>query len=207
MHWSSGRVAALKRMGNMDTTPSSRLLLAYVFWHWPPAAAVVPTYEADLVSFHASLASRPPAGFVRSATFVVSGASWLPEQQESYEGWYLVRDWAAVGELNHDAVATAHAASHDRIAHQADSGAGGLYALRAGDDAPGQTQATWFAKPPGWSYGQLDTALDGWLDEGIALWQRQMALGPAPEFCLRGSTVPTLPAPMCGQRVACRALR
>lgn len=193
-------------MGDVDARHSSTPLLAYVFWHWPPIAAVVRTYESDLLSFHASLASRPPAGFVRSATFAVSGASWLPRQQDSYEDWYVVRDWAAVGELNHDAVAPAHLTSHNQIACQADAGAGGLYALRAGDDVPGQANATWFPKPPGWSYRELDMALDGWLGAGLALWQRQMLLGPAPEFCLRGRTVPTLPEPLGGQQVACRAL-
>lgn len=185
----------------MDATRSSRPLLAYVFWHWPPTAAIAPTYESDLLNFHASLASRPPAGFVRSAAFAVSGTPWLPEQRDSYEDWYLVCDWAAVGELNHDAVAPVHLISHDRVANQSDGGTGGIYALRAGDDVPGQVHATWFAKPPGWSYRELDTALDRWLGEGLALWQRQMTLGPAPEFCLRGRTEPKLPAALRVRKV------
>ncbi len=190
----------------MDSSPLSAPLLAYVFWHWPPASAAVPTYEADLLSFHSSLESRPPAGFVRSATFRVSGASWLP-RRECYEDWYLMRGWAAVGELNREAVASAHAASHDRVASAAESGAGGLYALRAGDDVPGGDAATWFAKPPGWSYAELDTALEVGLGDGLALWQRQLVLGPAPEFCLRGHAVPALVAPLHGTQATCQALR
>ena len=54
-----------------------------------------------------------------------------------------------------------------RIAHQAAGGTAGLYALHAGRDDPGQVAASWFAKPPGWSYGELLAALDGPLGAGI----------------------------------------
>lgn len=190
----------------MDEKPSAGPLLAYVFWHWPLAAAVVSTYEADLLMFHASLKSHPPAGFVRSATSAVRGAAWLPEPSECYEDWYLVRGWAAVGELNHDAVASAHSSGHDRVAHQVAGGVGGLYALQAGDGSLGQTEATWLTKPPGWSYGRLRLALEDCLVEGATLWQRQMVLGPAPEFCLWGSTTFMLPAALCGQQMVPRVL-
>ncbi|MGH3319900.1 MAG: hypothetical protein ACRDN9_06900 [Streptosporangiaceae bacterium] len=191
-------------MSTPDSPTSS--LLAYVFWHWPPASAATPAYETDLLAFHASLASRPPPDFVGSATLAVSGVPWLPSSRQGYEDWYLVRDWAAVGELNRDAVAPAHAPSHDRIAHEAEAGIGALYALRAGDGEVGDA-ATWFAKPPGWSYAELDAALAGLLGEGLGLWRRQMVLGPAPEFCLRGHDLPALPPPLRGQPVSYRPLR
>jgi hypothetical protein len=166
---------------------------------------VLPTYEAALLNFHSSLASKPPLGFVRSETCKVSGTSWLPKR-ECYEDWYLVRDWAAVGELNRNAVASAHVASHDQVARAAESGTGGLYALYAGDDVPAGDSATWFAKPSGWSYAELDAAVEGVVQDGLALWQRQLLLGPAPEFCLRGNAVPALAAPLHGVRVRCQAL-
>lgn len=191
----------------MDGRLSSTPLLAYVFWHWPSAEVAASNYEADLLRFHSSLASRPPAGLVRSDTFGVSGAPWLPEHRESYEDWYLLRDWAALGQLNEDAVAHNHAENHDRVAAEAQAGAGALYGLRAGEDAPGTAVATWFAKPPGWSYAELDGALHEVLNEGFSLWRRQMVLGPAPEFCLRGSGAPPLRAPLQGLPIACRALR
>jgi hypothetical protein len=199
-------VAGGRKVAILSVRPSSAPL-AYVFWHWPSVAVAVPTYEANLLRFHSSLASRPPAGFVRSHTFGVRGAPWLPDHRQSYEDWYLVRDWAALGDLNTGAVARGHTDSHDRVASQAEAGAGGLYGWRAGDDSPGALVATWFAKPPGCSYAQLDSALRGVLDEGFSLWRRQMVLGPAPEFCLRGAVTPRLPESVHGQPVVCRVLR
>jgi hypothetical protein len=190
----------------MDMPSAPAQLLGYVFWHWPASAAAVARYEADLLRFHASLASRPPEGFLRSSAFAVSGASWLPGRRDGYEDWYLVRGWAALGGLNRDAVAPAHAATHDEIADQADGGTAGLYALRAGRDAPRQTGAAWFAKPRDWSYDKLFAAVGDCLDGGTALWQRQLTLGPAPEFCLRGTTTPALPPALSDQRVTHRHL-
>jgi hypothetical protein len=180
----------------MDVPAPPGLLLAYLFWHWPRPGAPIRAYETDLLRFHASLAARPPAGFVRSATFAVGALSWLPGATDSYEDWYLVQDWAALGGLNLAAVAPAHAGPHDQVAHQAAGGTAGLYALQTGHDAPGQTAAAWFGKPPGWTYGELFAALDGGPQPGSALWQRQLTLGPAPEFCLRAATRPALPPPL-----------
>jgi hypothetical protein len=178
--------------------------LAYVFWHAP--ATVSPSYQADLLAFHASLAADPPAGFVRSETFGLVGASWL-DAENSYENWYLLSDWAAVGELNRQAVATAHVASHDRVAHQAASGAGAIYGLHAGNDSAGSAVRTWFAKPTGWSYGRLDEALVAALDQGGSLWRRQLVLGPAPEFCLRAERAVDLPDGIDGERIGYLPLR
>jgi hypothetical protein len=174
-------------------------MLAYVFWH--SAGSPTPAYQADLLAFHSSLAANPPAGFVRSETFGLAGASWLPEAEASYEDRYLFSDWAAIGELNHRAVADPHLTSHDRVAHQAGSGAGAIYGLHAGSASAGLTFATWFAKPPGWSYDRLDDALGGTLGDGGSLWRRQLVLGPAPEFCLRAAHVVELPDGIEGERI------
>ncbi len=179
----------------MDVPAPPGPLLAYLFWHWPRPGAPITTYETDLLRFHASLTADPPAGFVRSATFAVA-VSWLPGIRGSYEDWYLVQDWAALGGLNRAAVGPAHTRPHDQVAHQAAGGTAGLYALHAGNDAAGQAAAAWFGKPEGWSYGELFAALDGCLEQGSALWQRQLTLGPAPEFCLRAATWPALPPPL-----------
>jgi hypothetical protein len=190
----------------MNTPWMSGPLLAYLFWHWPRPGAPIATYEADLLNFHASLAARPPRGFVRSATFAADAASWFPGPRDSYEDWYLVQDWAALGGLNRAAVGPVHAGRHDQVAHQAAGGTAGLYALHTGNDAAGQTAAAWFAKPPGWSYGELFAALDGCLEQGSALWQRQLTLGPAPEFCLRATTRPALPPPLDAEQASYRLL-
>jgi hypothetical protein len=177
--------------------------LAYVFWH--SAAAHAPEYERDLLAFHASLAANPPTGFVRSETFGLAGASWLGDGQ-SYEDWYLVNDWQAIGELNRQAVTRPHVTSHDLVAHQAGSGAGAIYGLHAGSDSTGLKVATWFAKPPGWSYDRLYTALEGTLGDGASLWRRQLVLGPAPEFCLRSDVAPSLPAGIDAEVISYRPL-
>jgi hypothetical protein len=180
--------------------------LAYVFWHAPASADDVAAYEADLLDFHASLTAAPPPGFIRSETFGLPGASWLAGPGPGYEDWYLVNDWAAIGELNRAAVATAHVASHDRIAHQAASGSGAIYQLHAGSEITGSAVRIWFAKPAGWGYGRLDEALAPMLGDGGSLWRRQMVLGPAPEFCLRSDAAPTLPEGIAAEVIDYHAL-
>jgi hypothetical protein len=175
--------------------------LAYVFWHSAASAGDVAAYQADLLAFHASLAAGPPAGFVRSETFGLTGASWLGDAEASFEDWYLVEDWAAVGALNQAAVAAAHVARHDRVAHQASGGAGAIYRLHAGSESAGSTVRTWFAKPGGWSYDRLGEALAPALNDGGSLWRRQLVLGPAPEFCLRADSPLDLPDGVDGERI------
>jgi hypothetical protein len=43
------------------------------------------------------------------------------------------------------------------------------------------------------TYPELDEALSPVLQRGAALWQRQLVLGPTPEFCLDFSGRPELP--------------
>ena len=51
---------------------------------------------------------------------------------------------------------------------------------------PPEGFAFWFGKPKGVTYEALDKSLRGLLTRaGVALWQRQLVLGPTPEFCLR----------------------
>jgi hypothetical protein len=179
--------------------------LAYVFWH--SAASPSPSYAADLLAFHASLAADPPAGFVRSETSGLPGASWLGGAEQTYEDWYLVSDWTAIGELNQAAVAAGHVTSHDRVAHQAGQGAGAIYGLLAGAESAGSGVRTWFAKPADWSYGRLDEALAPTLAGGRSLWRRQMVLGPAPEFCLRAETAVELPDGIEGEPITYQRMR
>jgi hypothetical protein len=144
-------------------------MLAYVFWHRPAAAVGAAEYESRLAAFHDRLRAQPPAGFRGSASFRVD-QPWIGD---GYEDWYLVDDWHSVGVLNAAAVDQSHRADHDAVAHEAGTGAGGLFALQSGYLAVADAgTAEWSAaKPesPGTEH---------------ALWQRQMVLGPAPEFCL-----------------------
>jgi hypothetical protein len=143
-------------------------VLAYLFWHRP--GPDVDGYERRLAEFHERLRADPPEGFAGSAAFRID----LPWMGKGYEDWYLVDDWSALGVLNVAAVDASHKAAHDAVARDAAQGAGGVYALRSGElrlEDAGDVQ--WSAKPPEAPQGV-----------NHALWQRQMVLGPAPEYCL-----------------------
>jgi hypothetical protein len=163
-------------------------VLAYVFWHRPKPAAV--GYERALRRFLADLQVTGMPGLGPVAGFAVGPLPWLPGGSgDGYEDWYLVDDFAALGRLNVTAVGPGPRAAHDRAAAGAAEGAGGVYALRSGPAEPGGT-AHWFAKPAGLGYSELDALVEGL---GTSVWQRQMTLGPAPEFCLTAPGPLTLP--------------
>ena len=44
-------------------------MLAYVFWHSPGPGVAPEAYATVIDRFHRSIAARPPAGFVHSASF------------------------------------------------------------------------------------------------------------------------------------------
>jgi hypothetical protein len=160
-------------------------VLAYVFWHAPAPGADGAAYEEALRGFHEVLRDEPPNGFVRSAALRVSGAPWLPGRA-GYEDWYLVEDFADLGELNEAAVTGRRRRPHDGVALRSGHGAGGVYALWAGSPVPPSGPTTWCAKARGTSYEALGSSLPG------TTWLRQLVLGPAPELCLPGDgPVPT----------------
>jgi hypothetical protein len=168
--------------------------VAYVFWHRPGAGVVPEEYEGWLERFHGRLAAVPIAGFGRSYTLRVPELGWLAGG--GYEDWYLVADFAALGELNRAAVDAARLSSHDALARTVSGrhGAGGVYGLAfgtagaaAGAAAGGVTSggwAGWFGKRHGVGYAELRAELRELVEAGAvsAVWQRQMVLGPAPEF-------------------------
>jgi hypothetical protein len=144
-------------------------VLAYVFWHQPRAGVPRADYERRLRAFHAALMES-------SASFRLGALPFADD--DGYEDWYLVEGWAQLGALNTGAVSAGRRAVHDSVAGLAGSGWGGVYALiRGASEPPASTR--WVSKPDGLSY-------DAFLDSVRAstVWQRQMVLGPAPEFCL-----------------------
>lgn len=157
-------------------------MLAYVFWHRGTGAA--DAYEAALAEFHRVLAAEPPPGFLRSAAFALDDAPWLPGSGPAYEDWYVVEDWAALGVLNAGAVSGPRAAPHDEVAGRAGKGAGGIYAPLGHDGTLGGPVATWAPKRAGVSYAEWHERLAG------PAWQRQMVLGPAPEYVVLVSRPP-----------------
>jgi hypothetical protein len=83
------------------------------------------------------------------------------------------------------------------VAKLAGTGAGALYGLRRGDpESVAQPCATWLSKPAGMPYAEFDERMAALLDApGASLWQRQLVLGPTPEFCLISPTPLELPVP------------
>ncbi len=162
-------------------------MLAYVFWHWPTPDTDQQTYEAALSEFQDVLNAHKPAGFLESAVFRLSGASWLPPNITSYEDWYVVEGSCSLDLLNDAAVTAPRKETHDRAARRAAGGTAGLYRLRKGQVLLSSSHfARWFSKPAGMSYDVFYEELGPWTrKDGGALWGRQMTLGPTPEFCLR----------------------
>jgi hypothetical protein len=168
-------------------------MIGYFFWHWPGGKAL-DVYERDLLAFHSALRAHHPDGFSCCTAARVAGAPWIPGAR-GYEDRYLVDSFAALGTLNEAAVSAPLTVPHEAIARQAAGGIAGLYRLRFGDAASSVNRgAIWFSKPRGMTYPELDEALSSLLQRGAALWQRQLTLGPTPEFCLDFSGRPELPA-------------
>jgi hypothetical protein len=175
-------------------------MLAYVFWHWPQPGIDQDTYVAHLVDFHQTLAVNKPIGFQHSAVFRIRNADWLNTQGDAYEDWYLLDDSAAMDRLNEAAVSGACEEPHNRVAREAADGIGGLYRLRAGQEELSEARfALWLSKPAGVSYKDFYTALQPLTSQpGVALWGRQMTLGPTTEFCIHSTNPIELPAGFSG---------
>ena len=165
-------------------------MLAYVFWHWPRPEIARGQYLDHLTEFHRTLAANKPPGFQRSVVFHIQSANWLNTDGEAYEEWYLLDDSAAMDPLNDAAVSGACEEPHNRVAREAAGGTGGLYRLRAGTEDLAQAKfAVWLSKPAGVSYQDFFAGLESLTSQpGVALWGRQMTLGPTTEFCIHSPT-------------------
>jgi hypothetical protein len=170
-------------------------MLAYVFWHWPNSTVDPQNYLQYLIDFHQTLAANKPPGFHHSVVFRIRGASWLNTNDEAYEEWYLLDDSAAMDPLNEAAVSGVCEAPHNKVAREAADGIGGLYRLRAGHEALAEARsAIWLSKPAGVSYKDFYATLQPLTSQpGVALWGRQMTLGPTTEFCLHSTNPIELP--------------
>jgi hypothetical protein len=182
-------------------------MLAYLFWHWPRPDVTAAAYEGDLITYHTALASSAPAGYRGSAVYRVQSAPWIGAPDGGYEDWYLLDGSAVLDPLNEVAVSPPLRVAHDRCARAAAGGAGGLYRLRNSAARWPQTGAAlWFGRPAGLTYGELDALLQPALEAGACLWQRQMSLGPALEFCLLVRRQVALPPAVVPTSVACEAI-
>jgi hypothetical protein len=172
-------------------------MLAYIFWHWPVAQVEPATYQELLGDFHRTLDGNRPVGFRYSRVLLSRRAPWAErDAAATYEDWYIVENSAALDILDQAAVSGPCLPPHNQVARLADGGTGGLYRLRSGDaDMPEIRCAYWFNKPAGMSYPALYELIQPLVErEGIALWQRQMTLGPATEFCLHSAVELSVPA-------------
>lgn len=151
-------------------------------------------------AFQETLAANKSNGFQQSAVFRIRGASWLNTSDEAYEEWYLLDDSAAMDQLNEAAVSGACEEPHNRVAREAADGTGGLYRRREGVETLDQAKfAIWLSKPPGVSYKTFYAELQTLTSQpGVALWGRQMTLGPTTEFCIHSQTPIELPAGYSG---------
>jgi len=170
-------------------------MLAYVFWHWSQPAIDRDAYEDHVCAFQQTLAANKPEGFQQSAVFRIYGASWLNTNSEAYEEWYLLDDSAAMDRLNAGAISGACEEPHNRVAREAADGIGGLYRLREGTEDLDQAKfAIWLGKPTGVTYKNFYADLQSLTSQtGVALWGRQMTLGPTTEFCLHSQDSIELP--------------
>lgn len=170
-------------------------MLAYVFWHWKQHSVAADNYEQRQRAFHTALAFAPPSGFLGSRSAALSGAPWAAGSRDAYEDWYMLQDFAALGELNEAAVSASRTVPHDAAAAVAADGAGGVYGLRGGSAVQSPQYAHWFSKPHGITYREVYTELAPVVEDvNGALWLRQMVLGPAREFCLHATAPLVLPA-------------
>jgi len=180
--------------------------LAYVFWHKPLVGASQGEYERRLLAFQRSLKAHPPDGLVDALSFRGEALPWLKRRSPAYEDWYLVRDFRSLGALNEAAVGAANKVAHDEAAKDASVVAGGLYRRRGGDLRLHDSRfATWVRKPAGTAYAEfLDSLSELVRDSKTDLWQRQMVLGPAPEFCVHSGSPLELPKRMERSTVSLR---
>lgn len=145
------------------------MVLAYVFWHRPRPDADQDAYEEAQRLFHRELEGETACFRVASLPF---------EARSGYEDWYLVEDWAALGELNGRAVDRRRRESHDEAAALAAEGWGAIYGLLRGEPLIPRA-VEWREKPRGRPAAEHATS-----SRAEVVWRRQLVLGPAPELCL-----------------------
>ena len=187
-------------------------MIAYLSWHRAAPGVEPAAYEPAVERLHRSLANRPPSGFRGSATFRAAELPWLSSAENpppadglpsaegppsavgtSYEDWYVVDDWAAIGVLEEAAVSRGHLTAHEAVAALAGPATGAVYRLLEGNVRLEQARvAVWVARPRGQGHGSVAALLGDGMDPACGgLWRRCLGFGPAPEFCVLASEPPT----------------
>jgi hypothetical protein len=161
--------------------------LAYVFFHRPRGGVTPPQYARALVRFHSALARARPTGFRESAALWCGRAPWKEGRiRPIYLDWYVLDGFHALDPIRAVAYRPPWVRLHRAIARRSSDGWGSLYATAGPAQVPGRAdRLRWFSSSP---------ATKDWLRRsppggpaGGTLWRRQLALGPAPEFCWAAS--------------------
>lgn len=162
-------------------------MLAYVLWRHPRAGSSTRmVYEASLFAFHERLRNAGISGFRSSSTSIVPKVPWVGEI-DCHEEWYVLDGWETLGALSEAAVSGEQKAAYDLVTHSSSIHAATLYRLRRGTCNVESPVAVWFSKPEKMALWVMEELLAPYLDlPKSGLWQRQLALGPAPEFCFLG---------------------
>jgi hypothetical protein len=162
-------------------------MLAYIFWHVPLSGISPSDYEAALLAFQRDLTKTPPSGFASCATYRISEVPWL-DGRSGYEDWYFIDSSAALDALNEAAVAPPRRDIHAAIASKTDSGRGGLYHHVFGEAQSVGGRVVWLTRPRGIDYEPVLRNIADGSAGTLSCWKRQMALGPADEFAVVGTS-------------------
>ncbi|HET8608301.1 MAG TPA: hypothetical protein VFM11_01055 [Burkholderiales bacterium] len=170
-------------------------MLAYVFWHAAPENVNAAEYEKVLSDFARNLAAIDCPGFLGNASYAIGMTPWLHEN--GYEDWNWLFDSAAIDRLNEMAVSGAMEKPHHAIAQMTKHGGfGGLFRLVAGEHiAFGDSKVFWLSRPRGVQWRDAMPDIAGPAPSNVAVWRRQMVLGPSPEFAVIGPPDFTLAVP------------
>ena len=176
-------MAGRRRPRRLEAPP-----IAYVFWHTPRPSASRRRYEAALRRFVGSLDAHPPSGLQRASTARLPHPPWNLAAGPIYEDWYVLDDFASLGAIRAVAYERPWKAFHRAVARGAATATSSVYQLLAGDpSSPSGGGSAWFSLPAPARYSTIRRPLIQLVEgAGVGLWRRQLALGPAPEFCVRG---------------------
>lgn len=161
-------------------------MIAYLFWHAAPDGAAIAEYEKTVVRFGGALADARIPGLLGNASYAIGRTPWLGEP--GYEDWAWLEGSWALDALNERAVTGAMKAPHDAVAQATKHGGfGAVYYLVAGEHRIlADSKVLWLSRPRGIAWRDIMPAITESAGAQVAVWRRQMVLGPAAEFALIG---------------------
>jgi len=170
-------------------------MLAYVFWHAVPDVLAIAEYEEKLLHFSRALANAQIPGLLGGASYAISQTPWLGEP--GYEDWAWLEGSWVLDTLNERAVSGAMEQPHNAIARMTKHGGfGALYYLVAGNHSiPASSKVVWLSRPRGVNWRDIMPTIMQSANSEVAVWRRQMVLGPSTEFAVIGSSDLTLTVP------------